>query len=425
MWFMTSCMTTIIEFLFHFILVRSFLHRSFRPEKHDVIACMIILATLKILPLNNFIIIIVEQILFLLYIILCYSKNILNGFILYGLSFGFILTIQTIVAVLVFMLRLKPVARYTDIFGNLLTLFFLLLSLRLKPVASLYDLAVYAAMPYRFVLLDTWLMLFFILMIFKPLPVTASFTNIAFLVIMILLLITVNIAVSYYERRMQTQNRILESYQKNLPIYESLIREIRASQHEYSNRLQNLQSLTITCHDYDSLCQALNRHAKNYASPIHAYPLLQINMPLLSASLYNLASQADNADINIQFDIVNQYLESHAPEHELTDYACILLQNAIEACQSGDYIYVHLSSDNGMVHLEVRNPVKQLYKQQDICKFFQKYYSTKTTHVKEDKVPHGLGLYSLINGITKRHGTVGADCISYRDKFWMIFQISV
>ena len=50
------------------------------------------------------------------------------------------------------------------------------------------------------------------------------------------------------------------------------------------------------------------------------YPLLQINMPLLAASLYSMASHAQEKGIALQFDIVNAVLESHAPEHELTDY---------------------------------------------------------------------------------------------------------
>lgn len=426
MWFLISCIAIIMEFLFYFILVRSFLHRSLRPEKTDAAVCIITLAISKFLPLENFIIIIpiLIQISFLFYIIVCYTKNAADGILLYALSSSMVLATQTSIASLVFLLHLNPVARYMDILGNVLTILFLLLLLRIKPVANLYDLTSHAAMPYRLLLLDTWLILFLFLMIFKLLP-AALFTNVAFLIITILLLITANIAILYYDQRMQMQNQLLESYRKNIPVYESLISEIRASQHEYSNRLQTLGNLTVTCHDYNSICRALQKYTGDYAAPMQAYPLLQINLPLFAASLYNLMERAKKDDIHLQFDIASKHLESRAPEHELTDYACILLQNAIEACRSGDSVYIRLSSHDGTVQLEVRNPVGQLYSQQDIRKFFQKHYSTKTDHSREDRLPHGLGLYSLKNGIKKYHGTIGADCICYEEHFFMIFEIKV
>lgn len=293
-----------------------------------------------------------------------------------------------------------------------------------KDVASLYNLASHADMPYRLILLNTWPILFFFLIIFKLLPATL-FTNAAFFIITILLLITANIAILYYDQRIQRQNQLLECYRKNIPTYESLISEIRAGQHEYSNRLQTLGNLTVTCHDYNSLCHALKKYTGDYAAPIQAYPLLQINLPLFAASLYSMTQRAGKDTIHLQFDIASNYLESQVPEHELTDYACILLQNAIEACHPGDSVYIRISSHDGIVQLEVRNPVKQFFNQQDILKFFQKHYSTKTYNNREDHPLHGLGLYNLKNGIKKYHGTIGADCICYENRFFMIFEIRV
>ena len=39
--------------------------------------------------------------------------------------------------------------------------------------------------------------------------------------------------------------------------------------------------------DYTSLCEAICQHTAKYTEPLQNYPLLQINMQLLAASMYH------------------------------------------------------------------------------------------------------------------------------------------
>ena len=167
------------------------------------------------------------------------------------------------------------------------------------------------------------------------------------------------------------------------------------------------------------------------------YPLLQINMPLLAASLYSMASHAQEKGIALQFDIVNAVLESHAPEHELTDYITILTQNAIEACKAGDTIYALLDSKEGSVRYEIRNPVPAMISPEEIGNFFKRGYSTKQTQASSDATSkradsaaygqaddkRGLGLYYLQTNVTKSGGSVGADCVCYEGSYFIIFRL--
>lgn len=169
------------------------------------------------------------------------------------------------------------------------------------------------------------------------------------------------------------------------------------------------------------------------------YPLLQINMPLLAASLYSLASHAQKKGIALQFDIVNAILESHAPEHALTDYISILTQNAIEACKAGDTVYALLDSKDGAVRYEIRNPVPAMISPEEISNFFKRGYSTKQTQAGSDAASkradsaaygqadnkRGLGLYYLQTNITKAGGSVGADCVCYEDSYFIIFRLTL
>ena len=174
-----------------------------------------------------------------------------------------------------------------------------------------------------------------------------------FLFLFITVLLSINSCILYYDFQLDKKEQLLLSYKKNQPIYADLIHDIRASQHEYSNRIQHLENLPLICKDYDSLCKALSNYTNQYKNTICAYPLLRINMPLLAASLYSLYTQAENKDIHLQFDIVSEFIQSAVPEYELSDYLCILTQNAIEACSPGDTVYIHMLSENGHLHFSI------------------------------------------------------------------------
>jgi sensor histidine kinase regulating citrate/malate metabolism len=212
----------------------------------------------------------------------------------------------------------------------------------------------------------------------------------------------------------------MKSYQKNIPIYESLISDIRSSQHEYSNRLQALSTLPFTCTDYDSLCTALIKYTKEYSHSLHGYSLLQTNMPLLSASLYNLMNKAAKNDITVHFDVVSSTLKSSVPEYILSDMACILLQNAVEECKENDFIYVFMESTDGTMKFEVRNPSAVYYAHGELLNFFNKGVSTKSPETN-----HGIGLYYLKKMIDKYNGTIGADCVCYNNEIWTVFKFQV
>ena len=63
----------------------------------------------------------------------------------------------------------------------------------------------------------------------------------------------------YYDQQLFQKQQELLSYQKELPVYQSLVDSIRANQHEFSNRLQYIQNLPRVCKDYESLCQAIKK----------------------------------------------------------------------------------------------------------------------------------------------------------------------
>ena len=86
----------------------------------------------------------------------------------------------------------------------------------------------------------------------------------------------------------------------------------------------------------------------------------------------------------------------------------------------GDHLYIQLNSSNHNLHFEIRNPVLVDFNTHEVSLFFQKGYTTKP-----DKASHGYGLYYLANKIKKYDGSVGAECISFEGKNWVLFHFDV
>ena len=417
--------TTFSEFIFMYYAAKSFYQVSYKPAKNDWIALLgILLITTPLSDSSPVLSWGIGQILYLIYIAFFISRKLSDGILLTCLVYVFSLGIQLLVASTISLLPIDANSEYAGIIGNTGTFFVLMIIFCIQSVKDLYYKILHSALPYRLILINTYLILILMLLTFKS-NINMLHYSFGIVAITVSLLIMTNVCVLYYDQKMTNQRQQLLSYQKNLPIYESLISEIRDNQHEYSNRLQSLQNLTSTCTDYASLKSALEKYTNQYARPLHAYPLLQINMPLLAATLYSLACRAEHNNITIQFDVTSEKLTSHASEAQLSDFTSILTNNAIEACKPGDNIYIHLCSNDGIVEFEIRNPVEHFYSPQEIAVFFQKGYTTKEKVKKIDCVPHGIGLYTLMKSVTKLKGSIGADCITYANKNWIIFRLRI
>lgn len=419
-------LSILLEFLCVYYITRMLSGTPLIPKKDDIIALLIILLCIGEIPAKYpFLAWLCGQLLYFCYVAFAYNNShFLHRILLFSITLIYIAIIQVFCAAFISITPIDEKGACIDIIGNFLTVILSLLLLCIPTVKNFYHKIIHSALPYQLVLLNSYIIFFVIVLLFK-INSSYIYRNIFIAVFVALFLVAANSCILYYDQKLYAREQSLIAYQKNLPIYEALIGEIRSSQHEYSNRLQSLQFLSESCKTYDELADALHKYTEAYSKPLHSYPLLQINMPLLSASLYNLSSRAEKKEITVRYDVVSENIHSNAPEEQLSDFCCILLQNAIEACSSGDSIYIHMSSSNEYFSFEIRNPSKEFYSQKQIAQFFKKNYSTKQTLKKEDGIPHGQGLCYLLNQIMKYNGKISADCISFNDEFWMIFKLVI
>ena len=417
--------TTFFELVCAYITMKTLKNTSILPNKNDIIWGLTYLLVMCVIPERSaFFSLLFSQILYLSYILYSFKGELLNKLLLYCIAFGYITITQCILVCIfsVFFISTKP--WYMGAVANILTSFMILISLHFTPLKRLYFLVINANFPLKILLWNCYLILISLLLTIK-IDNSLIYENPTYIFTIATIILTINVCLLYYDAKLSNQKQVLLSYEKNLPIYESLIHEIRSNQHEYANRIQTLQNLAYTCTDYQSLKDALNSYTIQYIKPLHAYPLLKINMPLLAAALYNLGAQAEKQHITLQFDVVSEHLKSKVPEYLLTDFACVLTQNAIEASIENDIVYIHISSKDNTTRFEVRNPVKRMYMANEIQCFFDKKHSQKKHVKKEGTVPHGYGLYMLHEQLKRYDGILRADCVEYKKQYWMIFHLEI
>ena len=444
---MNSILTLIITYIFNPILetsaaicaIKTQSHRSLRLRFSDFILYLSMILTLLLFSSDHPVFMwVFGLLLYLVYIFVTVEDTALNRFLLFMLTHGSIFLLQCILlGIMYFIFRIEAFnGTGISLLGNFLTFVSAAAFFQLPFAKHLFDYVKQASYLLRILTLNTYLVILFCLAFFKIYP-QQIYEILSLVITLLTLLAAINIWILYYDQRTRLQQQEINSYQKNMPIYDSLIQEIRANQHEYANHLQSLANLSVMYKDYDSLSRALQSYSLEFSNPMANYPLLQINMPLLAASLYSMASHAQEKGIALQFDIVNAVLQSHAPEHELTDYITILTQNAIEACKAGDTVYALLDSKDGAVRYEIRNPVPSMISPEEIGNFFKRGYSTKQTQSGSDAASgradsaaskqagdkRGLGLYYLQTNVTKSGGSVGADCVCYEGSYFIIFRL--
>lgn len=415
----TLISSTIIFLLFHYC-TSSFLNKELSFYREDFGGfIMIVLASFASFHYSLTSILLI-QFSFLIYIDARHKLSISHTLILFILTYALIM-IEKLGLEFLFLFFQFPVYHPVfPVFSDFMVFVFTIFLFRYSAIETLYQKLLNAGIFIQILLINSHIFISAILFFYTD-SHSKFYENILYFLCSAFFLLIANFYLLYYDQKLSRKSQELISYQKNLPLYQSLIDEIRSNQHEFSNRIQHLQFLPYTCKDYDSLCNALWENTKNYKKANEAYPLLQIHMPLLAAALYDLYCQGNQRDISFSFDVASVDLQSQIPEYQLTDLICILTQNAIEACNPSDTIYIRLESSDGLVRFTIRNPVEQLYSFSQLGQFFQKGYSTK-----EDRSnSHGFGLYHLRSFLKKSDGSIEADCYSSENTFWISFSIEI
>lgn len=412
---------SLLEFITFYMTLHFFLGLSFRPNKKDLFACVLVVYLSALSSKYTIASWVLGQLVYLAYTLSYPVRKLINQLLLYTFTYSTIVLSQLSLVFIMGFFNMNYDERYIPCIGSLIALFILMLIFKFTPYCRLYSAISNTAFVYKLILVNTYLLITAILLFLK-INTFDFYQNLTYIISILAVMIAFNACMLFYEQRLHIEEQKVLSYQESLPLYKSLIDEIRSNQHEFTNRIQNLAQLPNICADYDSLSKALLHNTNSYQKPMRVYPLLLLDMPLLSATIYNLFCQANERTIQIHFDILSSHIESKAPEYDLSDYISILMHNAIDASSACDTIYIQMSSSDQCMHFEIRNPVPSRISNEQLSLFFQKGYTTKSDSNKHGR---GLGLYYLDNQIKKYDGCIGVECTCFSHQNWIIFRLDV
>lgn len=197
---------------------------------------------------------------------------------------------------------------------------------------------------------------------------------------------------------MENRMRTTEQY---VPIINELVVEVRAKQHEYSNRLLAVSSLVETTDDIQVARVKMQDYIKNAYLKNGQYELLNIDHPVIAGFLYTKVKRAEQ--LNIYVEIKREVSISRLPceDIDLMEVLGILIDNAMEAGSSGDIVYVSFKAVNEQLEVTVSNPADAMSNDQ-FMQLFELGYSTKTEH----SIERGYGLYHVKEIAGKYNGRI-------------------
>lgn len=424
---MNSILITVIsitlEFFCLYYIGKASYNEGFKPSAIDIFTYFIIIISGSLLETCfNSSMWLLGQVIYALYFLTYKKLNIVNRVILYCFTFSIALIVEMIMSIILILLNIEHTSSTMYIVGNLITLGAVVLFDYVFHLHIIFSQVIKSHLIYKLLFISTYTLIISIAFCFK-IHLSMSLSNMPVFLVMLTCIVIFNISVLFYDKTLEVNKTKLKYYQNQLPVYQALIDDIKASQHEFSNRLQHIEKLPLVCKDYESLSRTLLSTTEIYRIPSQAYSLLGINAPLLAASLYTLYIKANNSVIRMSLNVHDIYTDGDVPEYDLADFASILVNNAIDECKSGDTINLNLHRNEKKNYLEVVNPLNRKFEYNEMTLMFNKNYSTKNK-VQYDS-HEGMGLYYLRKKISEYGGDVSVQCTTYNGVTYIIMSFEV
>ena len=342
----------------------------------------------------------VQIVIYLLFYKLHFRQTFQITLYLYAFVFTLNSILQVLTMVLVYFQPHLLKEDYTAIAALCITFFLSLLFYYFVPLQKFFNFTCNSTLPARILFVNLYVIIIFF-MLFSKVNSHSFWTLFSVALLIIFSLFSINLDMIYTHFKLQSTQEELDAYHKYLPIVEDLINEVRMHQHNYDNAIQSFAALPLTCPDYESITDALNKYSEDAFHKNIPIDLLKLNYKLVAGFLCFKKNEALKQGKILHITVHNFALQTTLPEYTLMECIGILIDNAMEAVAEGTIIPISIDSQNAQVYVEITNPGPFI--DDDLLeKMFQKGYTTKNSNPKE----HGLGLSYLYEKVRKYHGAI-------------------
>lgn len=191
----------------------------------------------------------------------------------------------------------------------------------------------------------------------------------------------------YTQKRQQAMMIRLQATEEYLPIIDELVMEVRARQHEFSNKLLAVTSILETAESLQEARHQIAKYTENVKLQSNQQQLLMMDQKIVAGFLYTKLRRAEQMGIHLAIHFNIPSYKSPCEEVDLVELLGILLDNALEACSSGQSIELLGKIEGEYIRIELSNPAPKMTNEQ-MQKMFELGYSTKNGK-------RGFGLHNV------------------------------
>ncbi len=192
----------------------------------------------------------------------------------------------------------------------------------------------------------------------------------------ILTLLIINLFVGIYMQKHSAEKKRIILLEQYIPVIEELITQVRARQHEFNNRLLAISAAAQTASSLEQAKAEIAELTAGLQFDITEKSLLGCDSKITAGMIFSKIKYAETKKIKVVSEITAPLKEAAMRELDVVEIVGILMDNAIEASNTGDIIYVNIEHHNDGLSISVSNPY-EMQSTTEFIRMFRRGFSTK------------------------------------------------
>jgi len=321
-------------------------------------------------------------------------------------QFSVIIVARQIVILLLFTLRLNADYVAWQITASRICSAILVILLLCSPFfrwlrAKLDD----GLLPVKLLIANTTALLI-ALLIFLDFDATRTADNILMIASTIAALLIINLLVGVYVQKHSAERKRINMLEQYIPVVEELITQVRARQHEFDNKLLAISAAAQTAANLEQAQSDIAELTQSEPFGISEKSLLNCDSKITAGVIYSKIRNAELKRVAVVSEITTTLKSRTVRETDIVEIVGILMDNAIEAANKDDRIYIWLTvfeADN-QLSITVSNP-HEPYSAADFVKIFRRGFSSKEGKTT-DSGSRGHGLANIKDIVERYRGRI-------------------
>lgn len=223
------------------------------------------------------------------------------------------------------------------------------------------------------------------------------------------------------ERENKYKSKELQMYKTYTNAFEDTIKTVRLRQHEFENHINAILCMQYMINSYDDLIEAQTKYCKMILQENKFNKLLSLKIePILIGFLYSKFTKAYEKGILTTYTINVTKYEEFIRIYDLIELIGIIYDNAVDKLEKSSMekrILFKLLEIEDRLILEIDN-ISELYKNNEIEKFGEFGYSTKSGH-------NGIGLCRVKDIVNQANGKLYVQNLEYEKNNYLSFYIEL